>query len=382
MNKLEEVDPADEGRTYRQKGYWKRLRVVLAGPAMNLLIAVVLILVVFVAYGEQRPANWEVNTVSPSSAAAAAGLQPGDRLISIGGDQVRTFDDVGTIVRQRAGEPVDMVFERDGQTQTVSTTLGWSLDDSAAAQLAPLEAGDRILTIDGQPAGSYLDVARTLGVAPAGTVSVEFDRGGHTYKADVTTPANLPADGGRGFLGISQAIPREHVGVLTAIADTGTTFKDLTVASAEGAGRLFSPSGIGRYVELVFSTPTQGTPSSARRRPRRPRASNRSRPGHRRPPPARRSRPTRTASSRSSASWVWVRRSAGWPGGLPVPAGHHQLVLALFNLVPLLPFDGGHVAIATYEKIRGAISHRPYRADIAKMMPVAYAVVGCWCSSG
>ena len=40
MNDLEEVDPADEGRTYREKGYWARLRVVLAGPFMNFAIGV------------------------------------------------------------------------------------------------------------------------------------------------------------------------------------------------------------------------------------------------------------------------------------------------------------------------------------------------------
>jgi len=50
--------------------------------------------------------------------------------------------------------------------------------------------------------------------------------------------------------------------------------------------------------------------------------------------------------------------------------------LGLINLVPLPPFDGGHAAIATYEAVRGAISRRPYRADMAKIMPIAYAVFG------
>ena len=43
MHNLEEVDPADESRTYRQQGYWKRLATILAGPAMNLLIAITLL---------------------------------------------------------------------------------------------------------------------------------------------------------------------------------------------------------------------------------------------------------------------------------------------------------------------------------------------------
>jgi len=79
MNDLEEVDPADEGRTYREKGYWARLRVVLAGPAMNFLIAFVLLLAVLVAYGQQAPSKWTVSDVGSGTAAAAAGLKTGDR---------------------------------------------------------------------------------------------------------------------------------------------------------------------------------------------------------------------------------------------------------------------------------------------------------------
>ncbi len=52
-----------------------------------------------------------------------------------------------------------------------------------------------------------------------------------------------------------------------------------------------------------------------------------------------------------------------------------NIFLGLINLVPLLPLDGGHIAVACYEEIRTRISHRPYRVDMAKLMPVTYAVV-------
>ena len=48
----------------------------------------------------------------------------------------------------------------------------------------------------------------------------------------------------------------------------------------------------------------------------------------------------------------------------------------MFNLVPLLPFDGGHIALATYEKIRSMISGKRYWADPQKLLPVTYAVFG------
>jgi membrane-associated protease RseP (regulator of RpoE activity) len=52
-----------------------------------------------------------------------------------------------------------------------------------------------------------------------------------------------------------------------------------------------------------------------------------------------------------------------------------NVFIAIFNMLPVLPFDGGHVAIATYEKVRSMISGRRYQADAAKMLPVAYVVV-------
>ncbi len=51
-----------------------------------------------------------------------------------------------------------------------------------------------------------------------------------------------------------------------------------------------------------------------------------------------------------------------------------NIVIGIFNLIPLLPLDGGHVAIATYERIRSR-KGRPYHADVMKLMPLAYAVV-------
>ena len=52
-----------------------------------------------------------------------------------------------------------------------------------------------------------------------------------------------------------------------------------------------------------------------------------------------------------------------------------NIFLGLINLVPLLPFDGGHAAVAVYEGIRSRIAHRPYRVNMARLMPITYAVV-------
>ena len=58
-----------------------------------------------------------------------------------------------------------------------------------------------------------------------------------------------------------------------------------------------------------------------------------------------------------------------------------NIFVGLFNLIPLLPFDGGHVAIATYEAIRSRPG-KPYRADVTKLLPFSYAIVpSSWCCS-
>ena len=51
-----------------------------------------------------------------------------------------------------------------------------------------------------------------------------------------------------------------------------------------------------------------------------------------------------------------------------------NIFIGVFNLVPMLPLDGGHVAIATYERLRSRAGRR-YQADVGKMMPLAAAVV-------
>lgn len=68
-----------------------------------------------------------------------------------------------------------------------------------------------------------------------------------------------------------------------------------------------------------------------------------------------------------------VGRQDGLKGVLLVLASLNVFV-GIFNLFPLLPFDGGHAAIATYERLRSR-KGRAYRADLAKMVPVATAVV-------
>jgi membrane-associated protease RseP (regulator of RpoE activity) len=60
-----------------------------------------------------------------------------------------------------------------------------------------------------------------------------------------------------------------------------------------------------------------------------------------------------------------------------------NITIGLFNLIPLLPFDGGHVVVATYERLREIGRRgRRYHADVTKLLPVAYAVVAIFVTLG
>src|SRR5436309_10984108 len=101
MNTLEEVPPEDEPRTYRQKGYWSRLSVAVAGSAMHFLIAIVLLVVVIAGFGLQRDTAWKVAQVTPNSPAVVAGLRAGDRIVAIDGAPVATFAALTQQIRSR-----------------------------------------------------------------------------------------------------------------------------------------------------------------------------------------------------------------------------------------------------------------------------------------
>src|SRR4051812_42177035 len=86
--------PAEErARTFQSKPVWQRALVVLAGPFANFLLAFLIMLGFTLAYG-QNTTTTEIGSVMPKSAAAAAGLQRGDRITALSGREVGKFEDM------------------------------------------------------------------------------------------------------------------------------------------------------------------------------------------------------------------------------------------------------------------------------------------------
>ena len=118
---LESVPPELRDRIFQARPVWQRFLVVLAGPAANFLLAILIFAAFFMLLG--APQTNVVGAVEPNTPAARAGLVAGDEIISIGGRETPTFNDLRTVVSLRAGEAVDVNFVRAGQNRTVGVTL-------------------------------------------------------------------------------------------------------------------------------------------------------------------------------------------------------------------------------------------------------------------
>ncbi|MBO9623143.1 MAG: RIP metalloprotease RseP [Sphingomonas sp.] len=116
--------PARErAQTFQSKPLWQRAIIVLAGPLANFIVAIVILSAFATLYGQNVTPS-VVGVVQPGSAAAAAGLQPGDRLTALGGRPVETFGDIAQFAQLRPGEAVDIEFERSGRTMTADAVIG------------------------------------------------------------------------------------------------------------------------------------------------------------------------------------------------------------------------------------------------------------------
>lgn len=391
MHNIESVDPADEARTYRQKSFGQRVGVAVAGSTMHFILAIGLIYAALVGIGqpagtldpEVQQRAWFVDSVVPGSGAAAAGLQPGDRIRSIDGQQIEVFSDVRSAVDARDGETVPLVYERDGEVVETDLTLkmftSWIVDRVAPGgpvDQAGLQVGDQIMSIDGlQVASANSTEALTELLADVeGAVPVVYERGNEEISAnlDVNT---LALTGSHGFVGIGMGFPGdEKVGVIEGLAVAPREFANLTVTSLGALGRFFTPGGISDFAGQVTSARSDRAETVAAQQ-----AANE---------PVEQTTASIHQSSDSGDAGenrllsiyglVNIGSDLGEvdPGSLVVLFAMINVFIGVFNLVPLLPFDGGHVAIAVYERIQELrLKRRRYFADVGRLVPFANVVV-------
>ena len=127
MTNLEEVDPADEGRLYRDKPFHSRLLVAVAGSAVHVLLAFVLLWVLLTFVGVPNGSQVQIQGLNPvggrTSPAAVGGIRAGDVVVSVNGRTVGGNVQVLTdVVHAHPDQAVSVVVDRNGTQRTLTVT--------------------------------------------------------------------------------------------------------------------------------------------------------------------------------------------------------------------------------------------------------------------
>jgi regulator of sigma E protease len=185
------------------KPLWQKLAIVFAGPVMNLVFPVVVFMATLAVGIDRRDAV--IGTVEAGSPAMTAGLEPGDRIVSVAGEPIHWWDELDEAVTPRPGEALALVAERDGSRREVSLTIaarsgldefgqvrevGWLglgqrrlramvgiPDGGSLAAAAGLESGDVVTHVAGASVEDWHGfVGAYAAAAKGGSVAVDVER--------------------------------------------------------------------------------------------------------------------------------------------------------------------------------------------------------------
>jgi membrane-associated protease RseP (regulator of RpoE activity) len=302
MNNLEEVDPADESRTYRSKGVLRRLMVVSAGSAMHFLIAICVLFAMFFWTGDNSnyvstlPASNPIAEIdgltTGASPAQQAGFHLDDRIVAVDGRHFATWNALTSYMDAQAGRRLDVTVDRGGQLIHLFPT-------------PVARAGARVAGPNGGALAAPGAPAAFVGIAPSLVIHSSFGQ-------------SLSRAGGAWV----------HVSALTIHA----------------FAHLVSFGGISHYYHMLTNQKAADQVGGS-------------------------------ANNVRFSSPVGVVRMFHQAGQSGLPTVLYliaiiNLSLGIFNLLPLLPLDGGHVSIALYEGARSV--RRPYRVDVTKLLPIFY----------
>ena len=118
---FEALPEEDRKRSFQGKTLAQRAAIVAAGPIANFILAIVIFTAIFSAFGERITAA-KVDAVSPGSAAARAGFEPGDRVLSIDGTEISNFSAMQRIVAMSPDQEMHFVVDRGGANVGITAT--------------------------------------------------------------------------------------------------------------------------------------------------------------------------------------------------------------------------------------------------------------------
>lgn len=200
----ESIPDSEKAVSFTHKTVWQRIAIVLAGPLMNLFFAVFIFAVVAMI-GQDRRAP-VLGDIDPASKAAAAGFRSGDRVVSVDGQVVETFDDVSDLmddainqkltfkVLHSDGKEADISVQIQGRAnpnplslrETVGDVEGMSTLSRSSLVGVPkdsplwavgLRTGDRILSIGGRPVSYFRELENAFQNPGDTPLAIEAERG-------------------------------------------------------------------------------------------------------------------------------------------------------------------------------------------------------------
>ncbi|MFC5301207.1 RIP metalloprotease RseP [Azospira restricta] len=337
-------------RAFNRQSVWRRIAIVAAGPLANFLLAIVVYWGVFWHGTEElRPV---LGTPPAATAAAAAGVENGERVVKVAGEAVQTWEDVRWRLLQLASDDNDALLEVINERHEIAVRrldlaaireAGWEGDafqrlgltyfrpqlppvigrvlGGSAGERAGLQAGDVFLEIEGEKIATWADVVRIVRAAPGKSLQVLLVRG--ESELALTAVPDLQEERGRrlGRLGIS-------------VQETGQRRDDLTVVVAYGPVDAFGRALHETWEKSVFSLVMLGKMV------------------------------TGEVSWRNLSGPVTIADYAGQSAKLGIEyylkfMALVSISLGVLNLLPIPILDGGHLMYYVVEIIkRGPLSER------------------------
>lgn len=121
------MSPEDRAVAFDFKSVWRRMAIVAAGPIANFVFAILIFALIFVTHGKDVAAP-VIAEVVPNSAAERAGLQAGDRILSLNGSDIRTFDEIAEFIRLNLDQDIAIRYDRAGAVMATSAKPDISID--------------------------------------------------------------------------------------------------------------------------------------------------------------------------------------------------------------------------------------------------------------
>ena len=272
-----EVPHEDRPRAFNRKTPWQRIAIVLAGPAANFLLAILIYWVLFIAgMPGIKPVMGEPPANTP---AALAGLANGDIVRAVGDEPVQTWNDVRWILLKesvkREGTVLEVENARGGRASRRLDLSGITKEDldrdflaklglrpfrpqspaalgrvipGSAAEKAGLQAGDRVVAISGRPIATWFDFTAQVSANPGKPLTLEVERQGRRMEVRATPDTVSDGDARIGRLGVEvpPELKREYermttkvrYGPVESVGKAVAKVWDLSIFSLKMLGRM------------------------------------------------------------------------------------------------------------------------------------------------